>query len=69
MIARILSFQISIIIDNIVGLINYMSSNNASGYDGLSVTTFQLCSLEVVVPPQFISQKCINMRECLVIVK
>ena len=46
--------------EEIINIINNLSSNKAHGYDGISVSMLKLCAVEVASPLQIIFQDCIN---------
>ena len=52
--------HINISIDNIIGIINKMSTKKAGGYDGISITMLPLCAPGVALPLQIIFQKCMQ---------
>ena len=52
--------HVSVTKEQIINIINNLSSNKAHGYDGISVSMLKLCAVEVACPLQIIFQDCIN---------
>ena len=52
--------HVSVTKEQIINIINNLSSNKAHGYDGISVSMLKLCAAEVASPLQIIFQDCIN---------
>ena len=52
--------HVSVTKEQIINIINNLSSNKAHGYDGISVSILKLCAAEVASPLQIIFQDCIN---------
>ena len=53
--------HVSVTKEQIINIINNLSSNKAHGYDGLSASMLKLCAAEVASPLQIIFQDCINI--------
>ena len=53
-------YHVSVTKNHIINIIKNLNSNKAHGYDGISVTMFELCAPEVAIPLQIIFQDCIN---------